>query len=376
MKYPYLMFCILFFPILSYGQKEYILFDSTATVGIKLIDNGEQKNSMFCQVKKRDSIITYSPYDLQEYGFNKGPVYVSRDIQKAGSSKKVFLECLQRGKTTLYYYKGDNIQTFFIENDNAQLVELPKRNSQNVDYSKQLLNITKDCSNVADACELSRYSKKSLSKLIERYNNCELKPFPHFRYGVIAGYEFSRVIFSNDENLIEFFSYLDYFDNTRDGSFSSGIFIDNPILASDFSLHVELLFAKHRYSYSHSSENNNFNLVSNNTKINVPVLVRYSYPSNTIRPFINTGLSGSYLIKRETSLYEPAIESNISANKTSLNSLIDQYMLGYVFGAGLEYKLNFRNSLFFELRYVHQYGLSNPGSAQLVGLNLLTGISF
>ena len=379
MKHLYLILVIIHFSVLSFGQNAYISTDSTGTSGIKLIDGGDLRNSMFCQEIRGDSIIKYSPYELKEYGFKNGEVYVSKNIQIADSSKRVFLECLNRGKTTLYYYKGKNIQTFFIEKDSTPFVELPKKNLKKINYSEQLLSITKDCPNVTDACKLTGYSKKSLTKLIERYNNCELKPFPHFKYGIIIGYEFSRLTLANAVN--EWVTYINdplrYFKNTHDGSFSSGIFIDNPILVSDFSLHVELLYYKHGYSSSESSENGDFDFVANYTLINVPILIRYTYPSNSIRPFANIGLNGSYFIKKEALLDESTIETDaVITNRINLTSLFDNYLLGYVIGTGIEFKLNFRNALFLELRYIHQYGLDNPKSLQIAGFNLLTGISF
>jgi len=337
---------------------------------------------MFCQEERSDSIIKYSPYELEEYGFKNGRSYISKDIQIADLSKKVFLECLQKGKATLYYYKGKNIQTFFIEKDSMPFAELPKHNPQNIKYSKQLLNITKDCPEVTDACKLAAYSKKSLSKLFERYNNCELKPFPHFKYGIIIAYVNPRVTLSNEKKYeVPFIpvtnNYLEYFDYTNDGSFSSGIFMDYPILVSDYSLRIELLYSRHEYSYNESIEDKDLDLTANYSLINIPVLIRYTYPSNNIRPFVNIGFNASYLIKKETLLYESTIETNtLNINTTDLNSLFGSYLMGYVIGTGIEHKLRLRNSLFFELRYIHQYGLDNPKSIQLDGFNLLTGINF
>lgn len=372
MKHLYIVFLISFFPILSFGQKEYFSTDSSTFVGIKLIDGGDLINSRLCQVKEGEKTIEYTPYEVKEFGFKDGRVYISKEIQIADSSKRVFLERLNNGETTLLYYKGKGIKTFFIQKDSTLFVEMPKRNTAGKYFSKQLLNLTKDCPNVLDACRLVRYNKKSLTKLISRYNQCEFKPFPHFKYGILIGYEFSKLIPLDEEN--EDLKYLDY---KYDGGFSVGLFLDQPILVSDFSLHAELFLSKHAYSYNKLVENKDLDFVANLTSLSVPLLLRYAYPSNKFRPFINVGINGAYSIKNETLLYKTTIsETTIEINDTESTSLISDIQLGYVVGAGLEYKLNSNNSLFFELRYNNQYPQGDSEFLSTTVFSLLTGIYF
>jgi hypothetical protein len=372
MKHLYIIFLISFFPIFSFGQSEYFLTDSLTSVGIKLIDGGDLINSRLCQVKKGKKTIEYTPYEVKEFGFKDGRVYVSKEIHIADSLKRVFLERLHKGETNLYYYKGKGIKTFFIQKDSTLFVEVPKRNTAEEDFSKQLLNLTKDCPNVKDACKLVSYNKKSLSKLMARYNQCELEPFPHFRFGLLISYEFSKLIPSEEKN--EDFEYFDY---NYDGSFSIGLFIDNPILASDFSIHTELLYSKHRYLYNKFINNNDIDFVANFSSINVPLLLRYEYPSNKIRPYINIGVVGTYHVKNETLLRKTNInETTIEINDAEITSMINNIQLGYAIGGGLEYKLNYKNSLFFELRYNNQY---NQGGYEFLGtsvFNMITGMNF
>jgi outer membrane protein W len=358
-------------PILSFGQSEYFSTDSTSSYGIKLVDGGDIINSQLCQVKKGDKVLQYTAYEVKEFGFKDGRVYVSKEIQIADSSKRVFLERLEKGNTTLYYYRGKGLKTFFIQKDSTLFVEMPKQDTEE-DYSTRLLKLTEDCSNVSDACKLVNYNKKSLSKLISRYNQCELKPFPHFKYGFLIGYEFLRLIPSSEQD-----DKLEYFDYKYDGGFTIGIFLDNPILVSDFSLHAELLLSKHGYSYNKLVDNKDLDFVSNFTSLNVPLLLKYAYPSNKNRPFINIGINGTYLIKNKTLLYETTInETTIEINDTEIKSMISDFQLGYVIGGGLEYKLNYKKSLFFELRYCNQY---SQGDSEFLGnstFSVLTGINF
>ena len=355
------------------GQSEYFSTDIKTSYGVKLVDGGDLINSQLCQVKTGNKIVKYSPYEVQEYGLKNGRVYIARKINSADSSKMVFLERLYNGKTTLYYYRGSGIKIYFIEKDSTVFIEIPKKADSKKHYSEVLSNYTADCPNVSSVCKLVSYSKKSISKLISRYDNCELKPFPHFRYGLLMGYEVSKLIASDEHD-----EYLEYFDFDYEGSPSIGIFLDNPVLASDFSVHMELLFSKHAFSYYNLTGNRELDFVANLSVVNVPLFVRYTYPSNKIRPFINLGPIGSYIVKNETLLFETILSENaieINVPKQSA-SMISDFQAGGVIGSGLEYKLNYKNSLFFELRYINQFSQGDsefPGSTAFC---VLAGINF
>lgn len=373
MKHLYIIFLISFLHLVSFAQNEYYLAEGAKVVGIKLFDSSELMNSQFCQVKKVNKIIQYTPFEVEEFGFDDGRVYVSKEIHIADSSKRVFLERLQKGNTTLYYYRGKGIKTFFIQKDSTLLIEIPKKDKERNDYSRQLLNLTKDCPNILDACKLVSYNKKSLSRLISRYNQCVLKPFPHFKYGIINGYEFKRLIpYNKGKN-----SYIDYFDFNYKGGYLIGLFIDNPISVSQFSLHIEATCSEFGQSYNKRINNEDIDFVFNCTSLKVPILIRYLYPSNIFRPFINIGLAGVYNLKNESMLLETKTQNNkITINETDEKLLIDKAQLGYCFGGGIEYKINFKNSIFIEFRYDKIYSISDKNLLNISGIKCVTGINF
>ncbi len=357
----------------GYGQNEYYSKDSTLSVGIKLVDRGDIFNSKTCRVKKGDTIIDYSPYEVKEYGFKDGRIYLSKEIQISDSLKKVFLERLTKGEITLYYYKNDNIKTFFLEKENSSIVEIPKRIEGELSYKKQLLNITNECSNVAGASELVRYNKKSLTKLISRYNDCELKPFPHFKYGFTIGYELAKLIPLPGSQT----GNVNYFDFKYDAGYTIGLFIDNPILVSDFSLHTELFYSRHGFSYNKLVDNQDIDFVTNVSSLKLPVLIRYAYPSNKFRPFLNIGGVIAFNIKNDSKVYETTIsDKTIIINDVQKITLINDNQIGYSFGGGTEYRLGNKNSIFFELSYCKYYGLSDSESIKVSEIKFTTGISF
>lgn len=372
MKQLYFLFLIIFFPIFSFGQSEYFLTDSLKSVGIKLIDGGDRVNSRVCKVKTGDKIVEYSPYEIKEFGFKDGRIYISKEIQISDSSVRVFLECLHKGKTTLYYYMGKKNKTFFIEKDSTLFVEVPKKNIANECYHEILLNITNNCPNIADACKIADYNKLSLTKLITRYNQCILKPFPHFRYGLSIGYEKLRINPS-----VVYYEDIKYFDFKSDGGFIFSFFIDNPIQASDFSCHAEVLFSKHGYSLNHTASNEDLDLIINISSLNLPLLIRYTFPINNMRPFFNTGAMYTYNLKNEIAFYKTSFSGNlIEISDRVEKSILSTNVIGYVLGCGFEYDLNPKNAVFFELRYCKQLGLPKDVSNKNSIIGVSTGINF
>lgn len=381
MKHLTTFILILFFPLFSSGQDDYFVIDNVINI-MNVLDNGDLINGRICQVKTGREIIEYTPYEVSEYGFKNGQVYVSKEIQLADSAKRVFLECLHNGETSLYYYRGKGQKTFFIEKDSSLFVELPKKTPANEHYSERLLSLTRDCQNVADASKLVAYNKKPLTKFIARYNACELKPFPHFKYGIVVGLGFSKLVPSyktHEESkymTIIRDSEFDYFDYEYDSKFSVGVFIDNPILASDFSIHTELLFSQYKNSYSYTSEVKKINLKIDLTTLTVPVLLRYTVPVNNFRPYFNLGPAYSYHIKNESILHKSILMAHDVSDltKTTLESVMPSHEIGYAIGCGLEFDLDFRRSIFFEVRYDNQFGISSDFSSKKSFIKFSTGI--
>lgn len=332
----------------------------------------ELTNSKLCRVKEGGRIIEYTPFEVTEYGFSDGRVFISKEITAGASSEKVFMQRLQQGKATLYYYRGEGVRTFYIEKDSSLFMELPKQNGKNEKFSEQLLLLTSDCSAVSDADRLVGYNKNSLSRLIQRYNNCDPKPFPHFKYGMMAGLEFLRLlpVFIETSDLVNFnFRY--------DGGSSLAVFIDNPVLVSDFSLHAEVSISKHGYSYNRLLETADMDYVANITSVKVPVLLRYTLPSEKISPFFNVGLAAAFNIKNESLFYKDIIDGKTIELTDAVQPLLnDDFQAGYSAGSGIEYRLNYRKALLFELRYTRLYNQSPLEGRGSSGISFTTGITF
>jgi hypothetical protein len=371
MKNSLIIFLFLLCPVVSHGQHDYFSTDSLTFVGVTLIRGWNRDNAQTCKVKIGGKIKEYSPYEVSEYGYDRGRSYVSREIQIGSSTKRVFLEQLHDGNINLYFYREKGLRTFFIETDSASIVEMPKKNIANQHFTELLTTLIDDCPEVSDLRKLVCYNRNSLSRFFERYERCEFEPLARVRYGLIIGYEFSRLTPSQQSELS---THFDYYYNR---GFSAGAFIDYPILYKGFSAYSGIMYSQHGHSYYKYIDNKDIDLIANLSTINVPLLIRYARPSNKLRPLVNAGIFGAYHVKNEIFHYEAIFENNtIEIIESESGSLINDINMGYNIGAGIEYKLNYKNSLSLEIRYSNQFGILDSPLYRTSGFNLLTAINF
>lgn len=362
------------FTLITFGQTAYIATDTSIISGVKIIENSAIVNSEVCQVVEGNSIVEYTPNDLIEYVLENGRAYVSRDISIGDSIKRVFLERIVKGKTTLYYYKSPDKKTFFIEKDSAAIFELPKKSGRKKKYTDALFSITEDCDNVKEVIPLVSYRNRSLSKFVSQYNKCEKKPFPHFRIGLTVGYEYVK--FMSNKNVVN--KDLAYFDFEYDKALAISLFVDQPIATTDVSIYGEILYTEHGYSYNKLLEHKDVDLVGNMSSIRVPLLVKYAYPSNYIRPYLCAGFITSINIKNETMFYEMTRNRNSFelVNFADTSPLVSDVNIGYCIGGGAEIKITARHSFLLEFRYSNPSAFSLSDPLKLSGFNVVSGLMF
>jgi len=357
--------------ILLFAQDDYYATKDRMAAGVRLVNGSDKDNSKFCKLKEKSKIITLTPYDIIEYGFKDGTAYFSKDIQLEDSVRKVFLERLCTGGISLYYYKDNRIKLFFLEKDSSSLIEIAKRNKEGLKYNFQLMRAFTDCSNLLDATRLVSYNKKSLTNLITRYNTCDTRPFPHFKYGFYAGYELLKLVPPSGDEMTSQFNFK------YEGGPMLGILIDNPILVSDFSIHSELMFSEHTFSYNNKVADGDFDFIAKITTIKIPLLVRYTFPLNKFRPFFNVGGLAAFNIKNVNSVYESIINQyDIEINKISTHSMIPDRQFGFSAGGGVERTINYKNSICLSVSFSKLYGFSNPEYMKNSVISIVTGYNF
>ncbi len=76
---------------------------------------------VYAQSNFKPGYIIKAPGDIIAYRFIDGKYYISREV----NNKKVFLECLIKGKVNIYYLRDDYGNHYYIDKDNMKLAELP-----------------------------------------------------------------------------------------------------------------------------------------------------------------------------------------------------------------------------------------------------------
>ena len=345
---------------LAFGQQSYIQTD-TLYIELPVINQGEIKNAQECYVDYGHEKVRYSPDELLGYGLDGGPSYVSKTIQLGDSTLKVFLEVIESGDHSFYCYRTKSGKHFFVTDEDTRISELFKTT-----YREQLKEWSYiGCPGLKDDVNLAGYNKRSLKKFVAKYNKKDSSPFPSLKIGLTGGSEMAKLNLKKIKSVS-----FDFYEK----SFMAGVFLDYPILLSDFSVHLEIYYSSHSYSYSYKNTtlmDDYLAMEVTAPDLKIPLLFRYTLPFRKLRPFVNIGGIYAYNFN-PTFVYDYSTEDGFVGNQV----VILKHYYGYSVGSGLEYKLNYKNSLFFDFRYGELYEFP-PGNGAVYSLMQLSlGFNF
>jgi hypothetical protein len=357
----------------SFGQQDYYATDTLIHSGVKILDNGSLKNFRQFVVETDSGNVKLNPDVVKEFTLN-GKVFLSRKITLGDTIKSVFIRREVEGKMNLYSYSGVEGKKFFISKDSLHLVELVKKDEsgKNDLFRKVLKENATGCEYIGQAVKLTVFTKSSLTAFTKFYNDCRDKPFPFIKMGIIIGFENSSIIKNEDisESLLKNSSFK------KDNHFLLGLFIDFPI-QNQFSLHSEIFLQRNKFYWHEVSMNAVTDAMVSSQSLNIPLLLRYTLPGKVICPFFEAGPSVVYSLVDNSKIYMLAVKNNV-IELDDLHArrypIISGLQPGYTLGAGIQVKLNYRNSLFLGTRY-NKY----PGSNDSFGtskIQLLTGYNF
>ncbi len=371
----FFLLLIFLIPLITSSQNNYFVSDTATNVGVVLVDGDVLTNQMVCKVKKGKTIVEYTPWQVREYGFEDGTTYLAKNIPVPDSTRRVFLERLVKGKYSLYYYEGEAGTTFFLEQDSTLFVELTKHGEDygHRNFRDDLRHYTADCPQMADAIKLVRYNRAGYKKLMKQYEKCKKRPFPFLKFGISAGYSACKLVPKSTIPIPEL-SQMEY---RYEGGFVAGIFMECPVLLSDISVVAELLYTHHDFAASTSVRSQEFDYFGKMSSLQLPVLVRYAFPSNRIRPFLNVGAVFLFNFNNEEMLYSATIGQNvIEINDMPEITLIPNSMIGYSIGGGFAVQILPRNWFSVDIRYNSYYALTSSRAMDISEFQIKSGISF
>ena len=373
-QHIFLILIILISPLALFSQTA-LLGNDTLVKMINFIEGTDIENSQVCREKKFDSIITYTPNDINWYQY-KYRRYFSRLVQLENETKRVFLEQITTGRVTLFYYCDIKSSRYFIESDGIELTELTEKSGDSINFHKLLEKYFSDCQSVKEAIPSVKFNINSLRFFIKRYNICDTRPYPISKFGFYLGLGRSALSYVPGNSSIA--GLLDNAEFNKDYSVVFGCFLDLPVFKSDLTFHPELYYSKNAFSSNQYDPNIETDIIVNVSAINAPMLLRYTFPFRKVRPFINGGIVYSYLLKNENAVYEAQISNNIiEIQKEKTEELLKKNQIRMSFGLGCQYLLTYRHAAFVEMRYNTTPFFVNTSSKLLVkDLTLNIGIIF
>lgn len=369
MKQFSILIIVLIFTIPVFGQRGYYSTDSTTSAGIKLINLGIS-NSYFCSVKKGDNVVKFTPYEVSEYGFDKGQVYKAFDIVIDEKKERYFFEQMVKGNINLYNLrlKGGINKYYILTNDSANLQELilNKNEAQSL-----ISNYVGNCSEAAQNLKYLKPNKYSLKRYLNYLNSCSSYPYPKIQYGFkigIAGTQFYPV----DKSSV--YAIPDY---NSDISFTISTFIDIPLFSSNLSFTPEIYYKGNHYSRSFSNSNESFDLIMNYSTLSFPLLFKYSFLRDGNIPFIMLGPIYSRVVKDKATLYKYEIVDNDIFIEINESPIIQKNMGGFSIGSGIILDSKKRYKWFGEVQYNYLFNLnSNSKNFNLGEFSINAGILF
>jgi len=358
-----------------------------------LVDyRGEIRNSKFC-VFKKDETSEESKFlanEIKAYRFTDSKYYVSKLVTTEKEETLIFLEYLVNGIDDLYYYRDENKDHYFIETAECRLVELTNDEKtvyiegregtvKSKKYLGQLKATFSNCPEVQKQIETTELTHKSLIKIVKSYHDyvCDGEKCIVYEKNVakvnlnlipVFGINSTRIDFENES------VYKDYnFENKLSYAFGLLLNISLPRLNEKLSLQTGLIYTKHFYGtyYENGNYRSDFGLYA--YYIKNPIAIRYIFPKYKIRPFANVGMYNTYVLRTNFQLlnaYLGSDEVNVTIKKTEDFSKLQ---VTFFAGAGLQYFINKRNSVFVEYRYEQGRNLL---SGRIFCSSILMGVTF
>lgn len=331
-----------------------------------------KSNSESCVFKvnmnfKKDTVL--SPNDIKAYRFKEGgKFFVSKTVPFQPVEKVLFLEFIIKGKINIYFYR-DDMDHYFIEKDNINLVELSERpvllrDSMGLMYYrapkfKGILNYTlSDCPDIYSNIKKIELQPKPLIDLAKEYQKkvCDNEQCIVFERKIKEIKVHSRFeIGLNYSHIVNPF-------NITQTNFTPGlqmgfkINLDNVIFSAEqYSFQTGLTFGFYN-NFERYRDGSNINWVSKSSldfnlksfKVSLPISVIYTFPYHKINPYIGTGIVSQLVMSNEKA-------SNVS---TYPFPFLQFGLLGL---AGLKFDLNNHHNINFEVSYSYSSDFKGIG---------------
>lgn len=315
--------------------------------------------------------------EITGYGFINDRYFESRKVEtKNQFFEFVFLEVIIKGLVSLYDFESN----YYVEKTDSHLIKLTnEKNEAIVDRTKVIREskryigildwLLSDCIEIKTKIPYTILSERSLSKLIEDYNNCmnspaviykSRKPWIQSKIGITGGINLSSLTFERQN---AFFDHLvGSFEKSNSPLMGFSLDLSSPRLNERASFHSDFLYLQTKYylfnlyNYVNTIKRNYVTFELKQLKI--PFGIRYSFPERNLTPYINIGSSFIFLLNPKSKWIQEIELNNIV--ETYQYEAIDlvKYQVGIWGGAGIMKSISNKLNGFIEIKYEATSGIN------------------
>ena len=253
--------------------------------------------------------ITYSPGEIVAYGSGRELYFRSYRIQEGSIEKDLFLDCLVRGKISLFLLgnrlfvsSGEDVEELTVEKESIS------RNGTNYNIKKEvykstLITILADCPTIGEQIRTTEFTQNDIVDVIVAYHRCinaealvmkkETRK-AHVRFGVSAGMQFYVMEFDK-------YASIGYPTSTN----SSGVsFVPSvSVVFSDPKISGKLSFVtgisyKSMSNSIHDESAVTINIISdlevNSSYLELPLTIRYNFLNRVPSVYLQGGVAAYF----------------------------------------------------------------------------------
>lgn len=360
------------------AQTRYIFKDGREVTDCKIQGSTEKENCLRMFEWRAGKYTVHKPDDIKEYHIGKRKSYYSMPIAREDTTVMRFVRKIVDGETRLYCYYSGQYNIYIIQNADTA-VQLNRK-----DFKEGLSQVLSACpEKTEEIINNLQDNYYFLKKVVRQYNNdCRFTPINLKRVGFFAG---TNLIINTNPAY-----YMPASPGER-MNLTFGAFSDVPIDASNFSFHGEIFYRGIQlkksdeilYDKYHQDEPDIVDTIVYNSyfkqhSLNVPLMLRYYFPFNSVRPFVNAGIQMSLNLTKNS--YDSSVfyRRDLESPMNELifdNNVYSMIQPSFLFGGGLAFKLDKNRMVYLECRYSKLFDLVKD-YYETTGLSFIASLSF
>jgi|GEM_PF-3159492 len=347
----------------AFSQRDYIKSDSLGKVAVYLEKGNPKDNTQFIYAILGGERKRLNSYNISEYGFADGTVYRAFPVNVRGENRLRFLERLYDGDRDLYFYK---VKKRFYLHQGDSLIQIPKN-----DRPEFLKSEFSGCEKAQINVSHVPHNKVGLLRYLASYDQCSEDDYPRIRVGISAGVALNKI---NSINTLGFL-YGQKFKFIAGKEVDFNVVL--PIAKTNLAFVPGAGLSQYARSILFSTSTASYNLLINQIRWELPVLMRYQAYRIKGNPYLEAGVVYSKFIKGNNAYYSYSHDQNDIYVATFQQSFIPKSKTGMALNIGMVFRYSSDISYSLKLGYRH-FGAQNRGeeSIKLDQFVLSTGIYF